>query len=98
MTVHMETDPRAVREPESGQTDRNEGCDKEARDARARLDVPDAIVAKWQRIVDLMARTVDVPAALIMRVDPPQVEVFVSSAGAGNPYKKGEGAQLDNGL
>ncbi|MBN1253657.1 MAG: PAS domain-containing protein [Deltaproteobacteria bacterium] len=58
----------------------------------------DEFIAKWQRIVDLMARTVGVPAGLIMRVDPPQIEVFISSATEGNPYKQGERTDLNTGL
>ncbi len=61
-------------------------------------DVPEEIQARWQRIVDLMARAVAVPAGLIMRVDPPQIEVFLSSATEGNPYEKGERADLNTGL
>ncbi|MBC8400787.1 MAG: PAS domain S-box protein [Candidatus Marinimicrobia bacterium] len=60
--------------------------------------IPDATISKWQRIVDLMAELVNVPAGLIMKVDPPQIEVFVSSKTKGNPYEKGERADLDTGL
>jgi PAS domain S-box-containing protein len=66
--------------------------------ASTKPDIPDELVVKWQRIVDLMARTVGVPAGLVMRVDPPQIEVFISSATEGNPYKQGERADLDTGL
>jgi PAS domain S-box-containing protein len=61
-------------------------------------DIPDEIIVKWQRIVDLMARIVGVPTGLIMRVDPPQIEVFISSATEGNPYKQGKRADLNTGL
>jgi PAS domain S-box-containing protein len=60
--------------------------------------IPDELVIKWQRIIDLMVKTVGVPAGLIMKVDPPQIEVFISSATEGNPYKKGERADLNTGL
>ena len=60
--------------------------------------VPDEILAKWQRIVDLMARIVSVPAGLIMKVDPPQIEVLLASNTDGNPYEKGERANLNSGL
>ena len=61
-------------------------------------DIPEEIRARWQRIVDLMARVFKVPAGLIMRVAPPQIEVFLSSATEGNPYYKGERADLNTGL
>ena len=61
-------------------------------------EISDETLAKWQRIVDLMAKTVGVPAGLIMKIDPPQIEVFVASATEGNPYEKGERADLDTGL
>jgi len=60
--------------------------------------IPDEFAVKWQRVVDLMAKTVGVPAGLIMRVDPPQIEVFISSATEGNPYTQGERADLNTGL
>ena len=53
-------------------------------------DVPSNMQEKWQQIVDLMAKIVRVPAGLIMKIDPPQIEVFLSSKTKGNPYKKGE--------
>jgi len=45
-----------------------------------------------------MAEVIGVPAALIMKVIPPQIEVFVSSASKGNPYIRGEKEDLDSGL
>jgi PAS domain S-box-containing protein len=62
------------------------------------VEIPDEIVAKWQRIVDQMAKVIGVPAGLIMKVDPPQIEVFLSSATEENPYDKGERADLNTGL
>jgi PAS domain S-box-containing protein len=69
-----------------------------AQKASKKPDIPGEFTVKWQRIVDLMARTMGVPAGLIMRVDSPQIEVFVSSATGGNPYEQGERADLDSGL
>jgi len=66
--------------------------------AKSKPVIPDEMLAKWQRVVDLMARIVNVPAGLIMKIDPPQIEVFVSSSTKGNPYEKGERADLDTGL
>jgi PAS domain S-box-containing protein len=63
-----------------------------------RPEIPEEIQARWQRIVDLMAQVVGVPAGLIMRIDPPQIEVLRASATEGNPYYKGEHADLNTGL
>jgi hypothetical protein len=41
--------------------------------------VPPEVVRKWQEIVDLTAEILHVPSALIMRVEPPNIKVFVSS-------------------
>ena len=60
--------------------------------------IPDEIIEKWQRVVDLMAKTVGVPAGLIMRVDSSQIEVFLSSSTEGNPYTKGDSVSLHTGL
>src|SRR5437762_9883442 len=61
-------------------------------------EVPSEIVRKWQEIVDLLAEVMRVPSALIMRVEPPNIKVFVSSETKGNPYEKNEVACLDTGL
>jgi len=61
-------------------------------------DVPSNIQEKWQTIVDLMAKILEAPAGLIMKVDPPQIEVFISSKNKRNPYEKGERANFDTGL
>lgn len=54
------------------------------------IKINDDTVAKWQRIVDLMAQTLQVPAGLILKVGPQHLEVFVSSKTKDNPYKAGE--------
>jgi PAS domain S-box-containing protein len=62
------------------------------------IDVPSEIVQKWQEIVDLLAEIVRVPSALIMRVEPPNIKVFLSSESEGNPYEPDELASLNTGL
>ena len=57
--------------------------------------VPSDIVQKWQKVVDLIAEIMHVPAALIMRAEPPNIKVFVSSNTPGNPY---EVASLNTGF
>ncbi|HMB76007.1 MAG TPA: LuxR C-terminal-related transcriptional regulator [Kiloniellaceae bacterium] len=61
-------------------------------------EIPEDIVAKWQRIVDILARIVDVPSGLIMKVRPPRHDVFVTSAGAENPYDLETSFELNTGL
>jgi hypothetical protein len=38
--------------------------------------LPSAIVTKWQEIVDLFAKIMRVPAALVMQVEPPNIKGF----------------------
>lgn len=52
--------------------------------------IPDAIVEKWQTIVDLMAEMLAVPAGLIMRILGEKIRVFVASSTEGNPYHPGD--------
>ena len=65
---------------------------------RAKPAIPDAVLAKWQRVVDILARIVEVPAGLIMKVAPPKHHVFVTSAGKGNPYTTDTVFTLNTGL
>ncbi|MCK4819102.1 PAS domain S-box protein, partial [bacterium] len=44
--------------------------------------------------MDTMAEVMDVPAALIMKVDHPYIEVFSSSGSKSNPYKAGDREHL----
>lgn len=54
------------------------------------VKVSQEILERWQGIVDLLAQVVQVPAALIMRLVDQDIEVFVASRSAGNPYKPGD--------
>ena len=60
--------------------------------------VPSEIVAKWQQIVNLLAEIIQVPAALVMQAEPPNIKVFVSSESARNPYRQGDLASINTGL
>ena len=62
------------------------------------MQVPAEVMRKWQEIVDLLADILNVPSALIMRVEPPNIKVFVSSESKGNPYEPDEVACLNTGL
>jgi signal transduction histidine kinase len=50
------------------------------------LAVDAAMTAKWQDILDLVARIINVPAALIMKAEPEAMRVLVASRSPGNPY------------
>ena len=59
--------------------------------------ISDEVVRKWQRIVDLIARVVNVPVSRITRFESSQIEVFVASAAKENPYHQGKRHSLDAG-
>ena len=61
--------------------------------------IPDPILEKWQKIVNLMAEMLDVPAGLIMRILGDDIHVFLSSSTEGNPYHPGDSEHfLGSGL
>jgi PAS domain S-box-containing protein len=62
------------------------------------IQISSEIIQKWQEIVDLLAEIMHVPSALIMKVEPPNIRVFVSSESEGNPYEPNEAASLNTGL
>jgi PAS domain S-box-containing protein len=64
----------------------------------ADIRVPSEILHKWQEIVNVVAEIVHVPSALVMKVEPPHIKVFVASESNGNPYERDEAAPLDTGL
>jgi DNA-binding CsgD family transcriptional regulator len=61
-------------------------------------DIPPASLARWQRVVDIIARIMNVPAGLVMRTDPPDHSVLVASKGEGNPYGVGTSFVLNRKL
>jgi GAF domain-containing protein len=54
------------------------------------LGVPSELLEKWQKIADIMAEMLGVPAGLIMRCQGNEIEVLVASTSPGNPYHPGE--------
>jgi len=60
-----------------------------------KFDIPENVIKNWQEIVDLIAILIKVPAALIMRLNEPSIEVFVSSQSGGNPYHPGDSEHFD---
>ena len=61
-------------------------------------DIPESIQIKWQRIVDLVARIMNVPTGLITRFTTANLEIFTASATEGNPYKKNDRDVLGIGM
>ena len=62
------------------------------------IQIPSEIIQKWQDIVDVLAEILRVPSALVMKVETPNIKVFVSSESEGNPYEEDEAACLNTGL
>lgn len=60
-------------------------------------EIPQSFISKWQNIVDLLAKIIGIPAALIMKVENDYMEVFISSKSENNPYHVGHKEHL-NGL
>jgi PAS domain S-box-containing protein len=67
---------------------------KEPRISKEYIRITDKILESWQKIVDTMAEIINVPSALIMKVDHPYIEVFCSSVSKSNPYKAGDREHL----
>lgn len=59
---------------------------------------PAAVVAKWQRLVDLLAEIFSVPASLIMRMTTSEMRVFLTSDSIDNPYPADGTDELGHGL
>ncbi|AMC33292.1 response regulator [Janthinobacterium sp. B9-8] len=62
------------------------------------IHIPESFLTKWQDTINVMANLFEVPAGLMMRVLPEQIEVLLSSETAGNPYEHSEKANLNTGL
>ena len=60
----------------------------------SKIHIPDKMINKWQNIVNTLAEMIHVPAALIMKLEPPYIEVFRSSETNNNPYKVGDKEHL----
>lgn len=62
------------------------------------LAIPEHMLINWQHTVDVMADVFDVPAGLIMRVKPGQLEVLVAARKEGSPYRVLDTVELNTGL
>ena len=59
-------------------------------------NIPVHIISKWQNVVNIMADILAVPAAIITRVHPPEIEVLQSAETADNPYSPGDKVKMAN--
>ncbi|SRR6056297_662900 len=57
-----------------------------------------SVIDKWQSLLDTVAKIVNVPSGLIMKLNEDTIEVFLKSNTKGNPYHAGEKAELVYGL
>ncbi len=68
----------------------NDGDNRMVEPTTTNTHIPKANLEAWQEIVDIMAELIGIPAGLIMRLNEPDIEVFVSSQTEGNPYHPGD--------
>lgn len=54
----------------------------------ASVIVSEAVMTRWQNSIDLVAKVLQIPAVLIMRLHEKEIEVFLSSRSPGNPYRQ----------
>jgi len=63
------------------------------------LIIPEEVISKWQNIINTMAKIIDVPSGLIMRLVGSDITVFLSSETKNNPYTPGDKEHFeDSGL
>ena len=61
-------------------------------------EVSDELIEKWQSLLDVTARIIDVPAASIMKLHKDHIEVFLNSQTAENPLYAGQKIELIYGV
>ena len=61
-------------------------------------EIPDYIIDKWQRIVNVTAKILKVPTGLITRLTKENLEIVVASRTKGNPYSNGDKDSLGIGM
>ncbi|MCG8637905.1 MAG: GGDEF domain-containing protein [Desulfobacterales bacterium] len=57
-----------------------------------------AVMEKWQGIIDLIAKILNVPSALIMQITEDSMKVYAKSRNKENPYEVGGSDTLGHGL
>jgi len=61
---------------------------------KKKIKLPDEILETWQRLLDFITESCNVPAALIMKIQLPSIEVFLVSKSKSHPYKVGSSEHL----
>ncbi len=51
--------------------------------------IPDEVLEKWQRIVNIIAEILKVPTVIITRLEPPDLKAYRTSQSRDNPVKEG---------
>ena len=54
---------------------------------KKKIELPDEILEKWQGLLDFITDSCNVPAALIMKIQLPNIEVFLVSKSKLHPYR-----------
>ncbi|HOE11189.1 MAG TPA: sigma 54-interacting transcriptional regulator [bacterium] len=65
---------------------------------RMKPEIPEEIIARWQKTVDLLAKVCGVPAAGITRILSEDLEILVTSCTEGNPFEQGSRFHRDGKL
>lgn len=66
--------------------------------SQSKPDITADVISKWQKVIDIMAEIINVPAGLIMKINEDNIEVFISSDSENNPYTPGDKEFLGHGL
>lgn len=66
--------------------------------SEAKPELTSELIEKWQKMINLVAQIIGVPAGLIMKVTKEDMEVFLKSDDKDNPYEENEKAPLLSGL
>ncbi len=61
-------------------------------------EVSDELIEKWQSLLDLTARIIDVPSASIVKLHEDHVELFLNNQTAENPFYAGKKVELIYGV
>ncbi|MFP4047459.1 MAG: GAF domain-containing protein, partial [Bacteroidales bacterium] len=61
-------------------------------------EISDELIKKWQSLLNVTARIINVPAASIIKLHEDHIEVFLNSQIAENPFHPGEKAELIYGF
>jgi K+-sensing histidine kinase KdpD len=66
--------------------------------SKLKPEIISQIIDKWQMLLNLLASVIDIPAALIMRLNEETIEVYLKNENSSNPYEVGEEVKLLYGL